>query len=56
VLLAKRCGSGIGSLLEVVWYQNWLLVGKGIVAKIAAWYWNSCLFEGCKGVTAKPAA
>jgi hypothetical protein len=24
--------------LEVVWYQNWLLVERGIVAKIAAWY------------------
>jgi hypothetical protein len=30
--------------------------GGIVVAKIAAWYWNSCLFEGCKGVTAKPAA
>jgi hypothetical protein len=38
---------------EEVWQQNRLVVERGVVAKIATWYWNSCLFEGCKSVTTK---
>ena len=38
---------------EEVWYQNWLLVERGVIAKIAVWYRYSYLFEGCKSVMAE---
>jgi hypothetical protein len=54
----QRCSGKAGSLLEEMWAAELAARLKRLAAEMApCWEWcrskNSCLFEGCKSVTAK---